>query len=64
MSEAVLAQFRGGELYPSLNAPVFSQHGGRIDEGFELTMTTSSGEMYYTVETRRCDSAPSDIESF
>ena len=35
----VLNQFRSGNLYPNLDAPVFSQHGGATAAGYTLTMT-------------------------
>ena len=48
-SSIVLGQLRSAGLYPNVNAPVFSQHGGRIEPGFQLTMTRSgTGAIYYT----------------
>jgi len=38
----VLSQFRGAGLYPTLNAPVFSQNGGVFASGFALTVTVPS----------------------
>ncbi len=43
----VLAQLRAGQLYPNNTAPVFNQHGGRVSEGFLLTMTATN-TIYYT----------------
>jgi len=37
-------------LYFSGHAPVFNQHGGRIPDGFNLTMTTPRGTIYYTFD--------------
>ncbi len=45
----VLNQFKEAGLYPYLDAPILSKHGGFIDPGFELTMTNSSGTIYYTL---------------
>ena len=37
-------------LFPSIDAPAFSQHGGVITPGFQLTVTSPSGtQTYYTV---------------
>ncbi len=49
-SEIVLQQFRSAGLYPSINAPIFNRHGGRIEEGFVLTMHTQLGTIYYTLD--------------
>lgn len=43
----VLAQLRAQFMYPSNTAPVFNQHGGRVPEGFALTMTATNA-IYYT----------------
>jgi len=51
-SAIVLSQFRGYGLYPSVSAPVFSQHGGSIPSGFLLTISHSNatGRIYYTLD--------------
>ena len=49
-SEAVLNQFRGARLYPSVPAPALNRRGGFIEPGFVLTMRTSQGSIYYTVD--------------
>ena len=46
----VLAQLRSVGLYPSVAAPVFSQHGGRILPGQQLQMSDSGGTIYYTMD--------------
>ena len=41
------------QLWPQLEPPVFSQQGGAIDRGNELTMTNQNageGEIYYTID--------------
>jgi hypothetical protein len=48
-TDIVLNQFKETGLYPYLDAPILSKHGGYIDPGFELTMTNSSGTIYYTM---------------
>jgi hypothetical protein len=45
----VVEQFRGKDLYPSLDAPVFSRHGGPISQGFTQTMS-GPGNLYYTLD--------------
>lgn len=47
-----VARFRAGQLYPSLNAPSFSQLGGAVPAGFHLAMTHSnaSGTLFFTVD--------------
>jgi hypothetical protein len=39
---------RGAGLYPFLDAPDFSQHGGTFSNQFILAMTASAGTIYYT----------------
>lgn len=48
----VLQQLRLDGLYPSNGAPVFSQHGGEVTNGFPLIIshTNSSGALYYTLD--------------
>ena len=44
-------QLRSAGLYPTTNAPLFSQHGGEIPaSGFNLGMSTTSGVIYYTLD--------------
>ncbi|MDA1274505.1 MAG: CotH kinase family protein [Verrucomicrobia bacterium] len=49
-TDAVLGHLRGHNprLYPSVDAPVFSQHGGHVSSRGELTLTASRGLIYYT----------------
>ncbi|KPK83496.1 MAG: hypothetical protein AMS27_12680 [Bacteroides sp. SM23_62_1] len=49
-TDIVLNQLKETGLYPYLDAPRFSKHGGFIDPGFELTMTNTSGTIYYTMD--------------
>jgi len=37
-------------LYPSITAPVFSQHGGLVASGFALQMQAPTGTIYYTLD--------------
>jgi len=49
-SAIVLQQFRNAGLYPTVNAPVFSRHGGAIEPGFVLLMSAPVGTTYYTLD--------------
>ena len=45
-----LNQLRSAGLYPSVAAPSFNQHGGRVAKGFNLIITNNQGggTIYYT----------------
>ena len=46
-----ISQYRAAGLYPAVNAPEFNQHGGFLDDGFDLTLDTSSkGTIFYTLD--------------
>jgi hypothetical protein len=47
-SSNVLQQFRAAGLYPNLAAPTFSQHGGAISPGFQLTIAAPAGQVFVT----------------
>ena len=47
---SALSNFRSAGFYPSTDAPVFSQHGGDVVPGFNLTMAGGDGTMYYTTD--------------
>lgn len=47
---SALSQYRSAGFYPATVAPVFSQHGGDVPSGFNLTLSDGSGTMYYTVD--------------
>jgi hypothetical protein len=52
-SAVVLNQFRALGLYPSVAAPVFSQHGGPLTPGLTLEMTLpdgAAGTIHYTLD--------------
>jgi hypothetical protein len=44
----VLNQLRNVGLYPTIAAPAFQQHGGKIDPGFQLRITATAGTIHYT----------------
>ncbi|MDA7887928.1 CotH kinase family protein [Akkermansiaceae bacterium] len=49
-TDVTINQLRGANLYPSTDAPVFSQHGGHVLSTTELTMSNTSGTIYYTTD--------------
>ncbi|HWB05761.1 MAG TPA: LamG-like jellyroll fold domain-containing protein [Verrucomicrobiales bacterium] len=47
----VLAQFQADGLWPALAAPDYSQHGGAVAGGYQLTITAPAGaQIYYTTD--------------
>jgi hypothetical protein len=46
----VLGQLREDRLYTYFAAPSFSQHGGMVPSGYELTITAGAGTIYYTTD--------------
>ncbi|MCB1125439.1 MAG: CotH kinase family protein, partial [Verrucomicrobiae bacterium] len=49
-SAIVLEQLRTASLYPRVVAPVFSQHGGRVNAGFRLALSAPAGALWYTTD--------------
>ena len=49
-TDIVLRQLQRRGLYPDTSAPVFSQHGGQIDDGFELSIDAADGVVFYTAD--------------
>ncbi len=49
-TDYVLSQLQSASLYPSIAAPEFSQFGGEVDSGFPLTISATSGTIYYTTD--------------
>jgi len=48
-TDIVMGQFRGEGWYPNINPPALNQHGGQVDNGFELQLS-GSGDIYYTLD--------------
>ena len=46
----VLAQFKAGNLYPAVDAPTFSQHGGQLVAGQTVTLSAPAGTIYHTTD--------------
>ncbi|MGJ8650133.1 MAG: lamin tail domain-containing protein [Opitutaceae bacterium] len=49
LTATMIARFKAAGMYPSIDAPVFSQHGGDVTAGFQLTMTSGVPTIYYTL---------------
>ncbi len=45
----VLAQLRADGLYPEIDAPVFNQFGGQVENGFPVILGAPAGTIYYTL---------------
>jgi hypothetical protein len=48
--QLALERFRTNDLYPPVEAPSFSQHGGLIVSPFHLAITAPAGTIYYTMD--------------
>jgi hypothetical protein len=46
----LLDQLRVANLYPTVDAPTFDQHGGRVASGFVVTMSAPRGDFHYTLD--------------
>lgn len=46
----LLALLRTRGFYPTLDAPVLSQHGGSVSNGQAVTISAGSGTIYYTLD--------------
>lgn len=46
----LVAQLKSRGLYPTNDPPAFNQYGGLVTNGFQPTLTTSSGTIYYTID--------------
>ena len=49
-SRSIIRELRSRNLYPSLDAPIYSQHGGVVPTGHDLMVTASTGSIYYTLD--------------
>jgi autotransporter-associated beta strand protein len=46
----VLTQLKNSSLYPSVDAPTFSQHGGQLTAGQTVSITAPAGTIYYSLD--------------
>jgi hypothetical protein len=49
-SAIVLQELKSYNLYPNVAAPTFSQHGGLVSPGFDLSMVAPNGAIWYTLD--------------
>jgi hypothetical protein len=49
-TQILIGQLRTAGLYSAIDTPVFSLRGGNIAKGFSLTLSTTSGTIYYTLD--------------
>jgi hypothetical protein len=49
-SRSIIRELRANNLYPLIDPPVFSQHGGIVPDQFELAATAPEGTIYYTTD--------------
>ncbi len=46
----LFTMLRNRAFYPSIDAPVFGQHGGSVPKGHSLSFSASAGTIYYTLD--------------
>lgn len=49
-SRGLIQELRANNLYPALDAPVFSQHGGILPPGQTLSISAPLGTLHYTTD--------------
>ncbi len=49
-TDIVLDQLKNAGMLPNIDPPVFSQHGGYIEENFALDISAPRGYIYYTMD--------------
>lgn len=50
LTQTMITRFKAAGMYPNLEAPSFSMHGGAISAGFGLEVTAPTGTIYYTTD--------------
>jgi hypothetical protein len=46
----LFTMLRNRNLYPTVDPPLLSKHGGSVTEGFNLTLNSGAGTIHYTVD--------------
>ena len=46
----MLDQFRRAGLYPRIDPPTMNHPGGTVEPGFQLTLLSSKGDIFYTLD--------------
>ena len=49
-ADVLISEIKGAGFYPDVDAPIFSQHGGLVDAGYELSMFSDEPTVYYTLD--------------
>ena len=49
-SRSIIRELRARNLYPAINPPLYSQHGGVVPIDFDLMVTAQEGNIYYTLD--------------
>ncbi|WP_372798699.1 lamin tail domain-containing protein, partial [Pontiella sp.] len=49
-SDQLVAEWRSVGFFPSFDPPTFGQYGGSVPEGYQPTLTSSAGTIYYTLD--------------
>ena len=49
-SRSIVRELRARNLYPAINPPLYSQHGGIVPIDFDLIVTAQEGNIYYTLD--------------
>ncbi len=49
-SRSIIRELRANNLYPSIDPPSFSQHGGNVASGYNLGMGAPTGTIHYTLD--------------
>ncbi|MCA9216755.1 MAG: lamin tail domain-containing protein, partial [Planctomycetales bacterium] len=49
-TDVVMRLYRQEGLFPKIDAPAFSQHGGIVANGFGISLTADIGTIYYTTD--------------
>ena len=48
--DVVIQQLRATGAYPTLDPPTFSQRGGEVPIGYSLSLSSQTGDIYYTLD--------------
>jgi hypothetical protein len=49
-TNVVINQMKAAGIFPNIDAPVFSQHGGETTSGYQLQITSGGVAIYYTTD--------------
>ncbi len=49
-SRSIIREMRARNLYPSIDAPIYGQHGGIVPSSFNLPVNATSGAVYFTLD--------------